>query len=119
MNPDVRCNEGIRGGSASITVGAGTQQEQQQEAEDLALVLRTGALPISPRGGDVQQTVSPTLGADSLQVGLLAGLIGLFLVGIWLFFYRWLGVVALSALGVFGVLVISLISLLGERSASR
>jgi preprotein translocase subunit SecD len=114
MNPDVRCDEGIRGGNASITVGAGTQQEQQQEAEDLALVLRTGALPISLEAATFSE-VSPTLGTESLQSGMLAGLIGLFLVGIWLvFFYRWLGVVALSALGVFGVLVVSFISLLGE-----
>jgi preprotein translocase subunit SecD len=114
MNPDVRCSEGIRGGNASITVGAGTQQEQQQEAEDLALVLRTGALPISLEAATFSE-VSPTLGIESLQSGMLAGLLGLVLVGLWLvFFYRWLGVVALAALGTFGVLVVSIISLLGE-----
>lgn len=115
MNPDVRCGVGITGGRAQITTGAGLSlQEQQQEAEDLALVLRTGALPISLEPATFE-TVSPTLGEESLRAGLLAGLIGLVLVGIWLgVFYRWLGGVALAALGVFGVVLFALISLLGQ-----
>jgi preprotein translocase SecF subunit len=100
MNPDVRCGVGITGGRAQITTGAGLSlEEQRQEAEDLALVLRTGALPISLEPATFE-TVSPTLGAESLRAGLLAGIIGLVLVGIWLIvFYRWLGVVALASLG--------------------
>jgi preprotein translocase subunit SecD len=114
MNPDVRCSEGIRGGQASITVGAGTQQEQQQEAEDLALVLRTGALPISLEAATFSE-VSPTLGTESLQSGILAGLIGLFFVSLWLIgFYRWLGVVAVAEVAIYGILIVSLISLMGE-----
>ena len=115
MAPGVQCGVGIRDGSASITVGsAGSQQEQEEEAQDLALILRTGALPISLEPATFE-TVSATLGADSLQAGLLAGLIGLALVGVWLIgFYRILGVVAMLELVVFGVLVIGLISLLGE-----
>jgi preprotein translocase subunit SecD len=114
MSEEVRCNTGIRGGSAQISMGGeGGLQQQQQRAEDLALVLRTGALPISLEEATFQ-TVSPTLGADSLRAGLLAGLLGLILVGIWLsVFYRWLGGVALASLGVFGVLMLSLISFLG------
>jgi preprotein translocase subunit SecD len=115
MNPDVRCGVGITGGRAQITTGAGLSlQEQQQEAEDLALVLRTGALPISLEPATFE-TVSPTLGEESLRAGLLAGMIGLVLVGLWLaFFYRWLGGVALASLGIFGVVVFAIISLLGQ-----
>ena len=115
MAPGVQCGVGIRDGSASITVGsAGSQQEQEEEAQDLALILRTGALPISLEAATFE-TVSATLGADSLQAGLLAGLIGLALVGVWLIgFYRILGVVAMLELVVFGVIVMALISLLGE-----
>ena len=114
MNPDVACGVGITGGEARITVGGQTRQEQEQEARDLALVLRTGALPISLEPSTFQ-TVSPTLGAESLRSGLMAGLIGLVLVGFWLVgFYRWLGVVALASLAVFGVLVMAIISLLGQ-----
>ncbi|HSK24451.1 MAG TPA: protein translocase subunit SecD [Egicoccus sp.] len=114
MNPGVACGVGITGGQASITTGGGSQEEQEQEALDLSLVLRTGALPISltPATFDV---VSPTLGSESLRSGLLAGLIGLALVGVWLvFFYRLLGVVALLALGIFGVVTLALITALGE-----
>ena len=115
MADQVACGTGIRGGSAQISMGGeGGLQQQLERAEDLALVLRTGALPISLEEATFQ-TVSPTLGADSLRSGLIAGLLGLLLVGVWLLgFYRWLGAVALAALGVFGVLVLSMISLLGQ-----
>jgi preprotein translocase subunit SecD len=114
MNPDVACGTGITGGNATITVGQGTQQEQQEEAEDLALVLRTGALPISLEEATFSE-VSPTLGQESLQSGLLAGMIGLFLVSLWLlFFYRWLGVVAIAEVAIYGVMIVALISLMGE-----
>jgi preprotein translocase subunit SecD len=115
MNPEVACGTGIAGGSATITTGAGlTPAEQEQEARDLALVLRTGALPITLEEADFR-TVSATLGQESLESGLLAGGIGLLLVGLWLvFFYRWLGVVALGALSIYGVLIVALISLLGN-----
>ena len=115
MNPGVACSVGITGGSATITTGAGLSvAEQEEEARDLALILRTGALPITLEPSTFE-TVSPTLGFESLRSGLLAGLIGLFLVGLWLiYFYRALGVVALAALAVFGVLTMALISLLGN-----
>jgi len=114
MNPDVRCGVGITGGSAVITVGSGSLDAQRAEAEDLALVLRTGALPITLQPSTFE-TVSPTLGADSLEAGLLAGLIGLLLVGLLLIvLYRTLGVVALLSLVVFGTLVMTIVSLLGR-----
>jgi len=114
MASEVRCGVGIRDGSASITVGGANLSEQEQEARDLALVLRTGALPITLTASSFEQ-VSATLGAESLRSGLMAGLIGLALVGAWLiWFYRWLGVVAMASLGVFAVLVLGIITLFGE-----
>ncbi len=115
MADQVQCNIGIRGGSAQISMGGeGGLQDQLDRAEDLALVLRTGALPISLEEATFQ-TVSPTLGADSLQAGLIAGLLGLALVGVWLLvFYRMLGFVAIAEVTIFGVLIMALISLLGE-----
>jgi preprotein translocase subunit SecD len=109
MAPDVRCGTGIAGGSAIITVGG-----DQDAARDLALVLRTGALPITLTPSTVVN-VSPTLGAAALDAGITAGLIGLLLVAIWLVsFYRWLGAAAVTELTVFGVMVIGVITLLGE-----
>jgi preprotein translocase subunit SecD len=114
MNPGVACGVGITGGDAQITVGAGSLQEQEQEARDLALILRTGALPISLEPATFE-TVSATLGVESLRSGLLAGAIGLLLVSIWLlFFYRWLGAVALAALLVFGIVTLAIITAMGE-----
>lgn len=114
MNPGVACGVGIRGGSASISVGGADRDEQQAEANDLALVLRTGALPITLEPSTFE-TVSPTLGAESLRAGLLAGIIGLALVAIYLiFFYRVLGLVAIGGLSIFGVLMVGLITGLGE-----
>jgi preprotein translocase subunit SecD len=114
MNPGVQCGVGITGGDAQITVGAGSLQEQEQEARDLALVLRTGALPISLEPATFQ-TVSATLGVESLRSGMLAGAIGLLLVSGWLlFFYRWLGAVALAALLIFGVVTMAIITAMGE-----
>jgi len=115
VNPSVACGVGITGGSASITTGAGlTREEQEQEATDLALVLRTGALPISLEAATFQ-TVSPTLGAESLQAGLLAGLIGLVLVGVWLaLFYRWVGLIAMGSVALYGLLIVAGASAMGE-----
>ena len=112
MNPDVRCGVGLTDG-AVITSGALDRDAQRVAATDLALVLRTGSLPITLEPSTFEQ-VSATLGEASLRAGLLAGAIGLLLVGVWLlFFYRWLGLVALSALVVFGTVVVGLISVLG------
>jgi preprotein translocase subunit SecD len=109
MSPDVRCGTGITGGTAIITVGG-----DRNAAQDLALVLRTGALPMTLEVATAQ-TVSATIGAASLRAGITAGLIGLALVGVWLIaFYRWLGAVAVAELMVFGVLVVGMITLLGE-----
>ncbi len=112
MNPDVRCGVGLTDG-AVITSGETDRDAQQQAATDLALVLRTGSLPISLEPSTFEE-VSPTLGEASLDAGLLAGGIGLLLVGVWLLaFYRWLGAVALTSLVVFSVVVAGLLSALG------
>ena len=115
VNPTVACGVGITGGSATITTAGGlTREEQEQDANDLALVLRTGALPISLEASTFQ-TVSPTLGAESLQAGLLAGLIGLFLVALWLlWFYRWVGGIAVLEVAFYGVFIVAGITLMGE-----
>lgn len=113
MNTTIACGVGITGGQASISVGGASADEQKEEADQLALVLRTGALPITLEPSTFE-TVSPTLGAESLRNGLMAGVIGLILVAIYLvFFYRALGLVAIGALSIFGVLVYGVIVALG------
>jgi preprotein translocase subunit SecD len=106
--PQIR-NGAILGGQAQIS---GTFS--QSEAENLANVLRFGALPLA---FDRQQvvSVSATLGKDQLHAGLIAGAIGLVAVVIFsLIYYRGLGLVTIASLGLAGVMTYALVSLLGK-----
>jgi len=104
--------EGITGGTAVITLGSA--ENQQSEASQLAVVLRYGSLPVAFEQSAVQ-SVSATLGEDSLQAGLIAGIGGLLLVAIAMIaYYRALGVVNVIGLTVFGSLMVVAFSLLGE-----
>jgi preprotein translocase subunit SecD len=99
--------DGISGG-AEISGGSMTVQE----SKDLAFVLNTGALPVKLETA-YQQEVSATLGKDSLNQGLIAGLIGLGIVLLYmLFYYRFLGLVADLALIVYAILLWGLFNLI-------
>jgi len=88
----------------------------QSEAKDLALVLKYGALPVQLDRQTVQ-TVSASLGRDSLHAGLVAGMVGLGLVAIYmLLYYRALGLVVWLGLLLTGAIMYSLVSLLGTTS---
>jgi SecD/SecF fusion protein len=91
-NPD-----GIAGGAAEIT-GIGSLSE----AKELALVLRSGALPYEFEQIDFTR-VSATLGKESLREAIQASLIGLAVVALFLLLvYRFLGVVAIIGLALNG-----------------
>jgi SecD/SecF fusion protein len=83
------------------------------EANDLALVLQTGALPVS--FVTIERTdVSATLGKDSLKQARNAAIGGLFLVALFLLLlYRFLGVVAVIGLAIYGAFMYAAIVLLG------
>jgi len=102
-------NEPIPGGQAVIE-----GQFTQQEAQRLATVLSYGALPLSFETSEVT-TVSPTLGGEQLEAGLLAGALGLLLVSLYgLLYYRVLGTVVIASLAVAGAFAYGLVVLLGE-----
>jgi preprotein translocase subunit SecD len=104
-----RINEPINTGTAQIT-GNFTQED----AQDLANVLKYGALPLAFDRGEVQQ-VSPTLGADQLRGGLIAGVLGLLLVIIYsLLYYRGLGIVSVGSLLVATAIALLSFLLLGK-----
>jgi preprotein translocase subunit SecD len=85
----------------------------ESEAKDLALALRYGRLPVNLEAQTVQ-TVSATLGEDSLRAGLLAGLLGLGLVCLYMVvYYRALGVVVILGLAVWSALLYAIISRVG------
>jgi preprotein translocase subunit SecD len=79
----------------------------QEEAQNLALILRSGALPATLTYLQ-QQTIGPTLGADSIRAGILASLAGLALIVIFLLVYY-----KLSGINAIVALVLNLIILLG------
>lgn len=106
MGEDVRCNEGISDRTI-ITV------DDENEAKELALVLRYGALPVELVEMSKEQ-VSATIGHDALVAGLLAGLAGLGLVLAYAFvYYRALAVVILAGLVVFSAVNFVVVSFLG------
>jgi preprotein translocase subunit SecD len=99
--------------NGQATISGGTGGFTHSQASNLALVLRYGALPLQLVQSDVQ-TVSATLGKNSLNAGLVAGLIGLALVLLYMIlYYRALGLVVLLGLSVSAALLYSIVSYLG------
>jgi SecD/SecF fusion protein len=82
------------------------------DAQDLASFLQRGALPINLNLIS-QSQVSATLGSEALHDGIRAGLIGLILTVLFLLiFYRFLGLVAVTALVAYGVIFFALVKLI-------
>lgn len=88
-----------------------------KQANNLSLELRYGSLPVRFAPQSVQ-TVSATIGSDSLKAGLLAGLGGIILVMLYMvLYYRALGLVVLIGLGVGAALLYSIITELSQTSS--
>ncbi|MFQ3679204.1 MAG: protein translocase subunit SecD [Pseudanabaenaceae cyanobacterium] len=99
---------GITGGEARIEIGT-----TLQAASDLALQVRSGALPV-PVTVLENRTVGASLGADSIRRSIWAGLGGLVLVLVYMVvYYRLPGAIADLALLIYAVLTIAAFSLLG------
>src|SRR5690242_9719456 len=92
--------DGIQGNNAEIDLNGGSFQE----AKDLALVLQTGALPVTFQ--QIERTdVSATLGKSSLTQAWHAALVGLIVVALFLLvLYRFLGLVAVFGLAIYSLL---------------
>jgi SecD/SecF fusion protein len=102
---DSSLSDGISGGGEITGVTL-------SEAQNLALVLKYGALPIPFK--QVERTdVSATLGADSLQQAKTAAMVGLLIVALFLLvFYRFLGVVAVLGLAIYSLFLYAAILIL-------
>lgn len=99
---------GISGGSAVIE-----GQFDFQTANDLAIQLRGGALPL-PVEIVENRTVGATLGRDSIQRSIYAGLLGLALVlAFMVFYYRLPGLIANFSLVIYTILTLAAFNLLG------
>ena len=83
-----------------------------QEAQDLALVLKAGALP-APLQIVEERTVKPSLGEDSIAKGVLAGIVGVALVVILIVtYYRLSGVLAVAALSLYMLFTLGAMAML-------
>lgn len=99
---------GISGGRASISGNFDAQR-----AADLAVQLRGGALPV-PVEIVENRTVGATLGRDSIERSIYAGLAGLFLVLVFMvWYYRLPGLIADIALVIYSLLTFAVFNLLG------
>lgn len=109
VDPSVACEQGIGGGQTVIT-GDFTGEE----AGDLALLIRAGALPV-PVEVVEQRTVGPTLGEAAIQASVQAAVLGAALTMLYMIaYYRLLGGLAAVALVCYGL--ISFAVLLALRS---
>jgi preprotein translocase subunit SecD len=96
LNDEVKSIAFIKG--QIFDQGQITGRFTKQDADDLALTLRSGALP-APIGYQEERTVGPSLGADSIHSGVRASLLGLVLVvAFMLVYYRGAGINAVVAL---------------------
>jgi preprotein translocase subunit SecD len=104
--PVIKSQIGQRG---QIELGA----KPLQEAQDLALVLKAGALP-APLTIVEERTIGPSLGADSIRAGVEAGVVAVALViVIMLGYYRFSGALAVAALGLYVLFSLGGLALFG------
>jgi preprotein translocase subunit SecD len=98
-----------------ITLGGGKSfQEMNDEANEIALVLKAGALP-APVTIYEERTVGATLGPELVKKGTTAALVGLLAVLVFMvLYYRASGLIADVALALNGVLVLAIMSMIGS-----
>lgn len=106
-----RINEEITGGNAQIT-GGGQNGFEYKQAKEMVDLLNAGALPV---GAEIieENSVGPTLGADSIQKSEKAGLIGLSLVMLFMIlYYRVPGVISCVALVIYSLILFAIFKLI-------
>ena len=97
-----RVNEQISGGKAQITGGEGGFE--YEEAKEMVDLLNAGALPV---GAEViqEESVGPTLGADSINKSKVAGFVGIGAVMLFMIiYYRAMGVISCLALAIYAIM---------------
>jgi len=108
VDPEVECDVGIAGGDTVIT-----GDFSREEAEDLALLIRAGALPV-PVEVVEQRTIGPTLGDSAIEASIQAALIGGALTILYVIaYYRLLGVMAALSLFLYGLISYAVLLVMG------
>jgi preprotein translocase subunit SecD len=102
--------------SPNVQVTGGGSGFPKDEAKDLARILKYGGVPVQLEP-QAAQTVSATLGKDSLRAGLIAGFVGVALVLIlMILYYRSLALLVVAGLFLTGCLLWTTISILSKTS---
>ena len=97
------------GTQGQITMGG----KDLAAAQDLALVLRAGALPVPLRVGEIRQ-IGPSLGQDSIEKGMRAGILGIVLVIlIMVVYYRFSGVLSVAGLIFYAITTLAFLAAFG------
>ncbi len=111
VNSAPSISEKIGGGHARITLGSGDPRYELEEAKNLALVLKSGALPAPVEVAEKRQ-VGRTLGDQAVHDGSIAIIVGTgFLILFMLFYYKMSGLIADLALVLNIVLLMAVLSL--------
>jgi preprotein translocase subunit SecD len=93
-----------------------TGMDSEGEARSLSRVLNRGAFPVNVEAQTVQ-TVSPTLGQDSLRASIIAGMVGIVLVLLFLVvFYRRLTLLIVAGMIVWGMLIYSAAAIVSQTT---
>lgn len=101
-------NGPITGGNAEISGGYKSLEEAQEEA----LLLRSGALPVDVELME-KRSIGPTLGKESLDLSMKAGIIGVAAIFLFMIlYYRWPGVIADLSLIVYGLILVGIFILI-------
>ncbi|MGQ4458655.1 protein translocase subunit SecD [[Kitasatospora] papulosa] len=108
VDPSIACEAGLPSGSTQITGSFSAE-----EAQDLALLIKGGALPV-PVEIVEQRTVGPTLGAAAIDASARAALIGAAATALFIIvMYRLFGALAAAALAAYGVISYAALVALG------
>lgn len=108
VDPSIGCQAGLPSGSTQITGSFSAD-----EARDLALLIKGGALPVPVEIAE-QRTVGPTLGAAAIDASARAALIGAAATALFItFVYRLFGALAAVALAAYGVISYAALVALG------
>ncbi len=103
----------IAGGNASITLGSSDPESQLRDARKLELVLRSGALP-APITPSNEQHIGPSLGQDSIALGVRGALVGgIIVLAFMLLYYRRAGLIANIAVTLNIVLLLAILASFG------
>ncbi|HEX2179544.1 MAG TPA: protein translocase subunit SecD [Actinomycetota bacterium] len=98
-NPNIQCNDASFGGTTVITGNF-----EEEEAKELALLIRAGALPV-PVEVVEQRTVGATLGEEAIEASTKAAILGAALTILYMvFYYRVIGAASALALLIYGVI---------------